>query len=95
VKLTTARLCLNCDEIHDAQTCPVCTSETFAYLTRWIPRAQPEPRRTAPPPTFAAAAAQPSDDGVTLNVITGLTQRLRRAQSRVELMALRKAGELR
>jgi hypothetical protein len=42
--LRTARLCLDCDEVHDAQVCPVCASETFAFLSRWV---------TAPPPTKA------------------------------------------
>lgn len=37
MQLRTARLCLDCDEVHDAQQCPVCASETFAYLTRWVP----------------------------------------------------------
>lgn len=36
-----ARLCLDCDEIHDSYRCPACTSETFAYITRWVP----EPER--------------------------------------------------
>jgi hypothetical protein len=37
MQLRTARLCLDCDEVHDAQQCPLCASETFAYLTRWVP----------------------------------------------------------
>jgi hypothetical protein len=40
-----ARLCLDCEEIHDQQACPVCGSEFFAYISRWIPT--PE-RRTRP-----------------------------------------------
>jgi hypothetical protein len=43
-----ARLCLDCDEVHDAQACPVCGSESFAYITRWVPaperRARPRPQ---------------------------------------------------
>jgi hypothetical protein len=47
MKLRTARLCLDCDEIHDAYRCPACTSESFAYITRWVP--EPErPRRAGP-----------------------------------------------
>jgi predicted nucleic acid-binding Zn-ribbon protein len=45
VQLHIARLCLDCEEIYDQQTCPVCSSESFAYLSRWIPA--PE-RRTRP-----------------------------------------------
>ena len=47
MQLRMARLCLDCEEVHDAQQCPVCASETFAYLTRWV--AAPE-RRTQPRP---------------------------------------------
>jgi hypothetical protein len=38
MQLHAARLCIDCQEIHDSQTCPVCSSESFAYITRWIPR---------------------------------------------------------
>ena len=34
--LGVARLCLDCHEIHQYDRCPVCTSEAFAYITRWI-----------------------------------------------------------
>jgi hypothetical protein len=37
MQLRTARLCLDCEEVHDAQQCPGCASETFAYITRWVP----------------------------------------------------------
>jgi hypothetical protein len=47
MQLRTARLCLDCEEVHDAQQCPVCASETFAFITRWVP--VPE-RRTRPRP---------------------------------------------
>lgn len=47
MQLRTARLCLDCNEVHDAQRCPICASETFAYLTRWVP--EPEQRTTARP----------------------------------------------
>ena len=38
MQLNLARLCLDCEEIHDQQSCPVCSSESFAYISRWIPR---------------------------------------------------------
>jgi hypothetical protein len=50
MQLRSARLCLDCDEVHDAQQCPQCASETFAFITRWVPvpdrpdRPQPRPR---------------------------------------------------
>ena len=47
MQLHLARLCLNCGEIHDQQTCPLCMSESFAFISRWVPaperRAQPRP----------------------------------------------------
>ncbi len=30
-------MCLDCEEVHDTQQCPVCASETFAFITRWVP----------------------------------------------------------
>jgi|SRR5687767_520267 len=38
MKLGVSRLCLDCDEVHDQERCPVCASEVFAFLTRWVPR---------------------------------------------------------
>ena len=49
MQLHVARLCMDCEEVHDAQMCPVCGSETFAFISRWIPA--PERRRRARPPT--------------------------------------------
>lgn len=37
MQLHIARLCLDCNEVHDSQGCPLCGSEAFAYLTRWVP----------------------------------------------------------
>jgi len=53
MQLRTARLCLDCEEVHDAQQCPVCASESFAFLSRWIPA--PE-RRVTPRPTSSESA---------------------------------------
>ena len=50
MQLRSARLCLDCEEVHDGNVCPVCASETFAYMTRWIPA--PE-RRVRPRPETA------------------------------------------
>ncbi|HEY2432386.1 MAG TPA: hypothetical protein VGI12_06900 [Vicinamibacterales bacterium] len=43
MQLHAARLCLDCQEVHSETRCPVCASETFAPLSRWIPA---EERRT-------------------------------------------------
>jgi hypothetical protein len=51
MKLGVARLCLDCDEVHDLERCPTCASEVFAYLTRWVPRANgrlTQPKRPVP-----------------------------------------------
>lgn len=50
MQLRNARLCLDCEEVHDAQQCPVCASETFAFMTRWVPAPErrERPRRQEP-----------------------------------------------
>ena len=35
MRLAVARLCLDCEEVHERDKCPVCGSETFAFLKRW------------------------------------------------------------
>jgi hypothetical protein len=54
MRLMNARLCLDCEELHDQQHCPVCGSESFAFLTRWVTPsdtvvAESSPRATRPP----------------------------------------------
>jgi hypothetical protein len=53
MQLDVARLCLDCDEVHDAQMCPVCSSETFAYISRWIPAPERRHRPRPPEPSEA------------------------------------------
>lgn len=45
MELRNARLCLDCEDVHEQLACPVCGSESFAYLSRWVPA--PEPGRRA------------------------------------------------
>src|SRR5262245_17840924 len=45
MQLHIARLCLDCNEVHDEQNCPVCGSEAFAYLSRWVPAPERRVRR--------------------------------------------------
>lgn len=47
MQLRTARLCLDCEEVHDADQCPACASEMFTFLSRWVPV---DERRTLPRP---------------------------------------------
>lgn len=43
MQLRKARLCLDCEELHDQRHCPVCASEAYAFLTQWMPA--PERRK--------------------------------------------------
>jgi hypothetical protein len=54
MQLHVACLCLDCAEIHDAQTCPVCGSTSFVYISRWIPELE---RRTRPRTVIASPTA--------------------------------------
>ena len=55
MQLRIARLCLDCDDVHQTQQCPVCASETFAFMTRWVPA--PDRRRAARTATVGSAEA--------------------------------------
>ena len=44
MQLHTAKLCLDCQEVHEDQHCPVCASESFTYLSRWVPPTATRPR---------------------------------------------------
>src|ERR1041385_8299225 len=45
MQLHVARLCLDCEELHEQQTCPICSSESFVYISRWV---QAPERRSRP-----------------------------------------------
>jgi hypothetical protein len=53
MQLRNARLCLDCEEVHEAQQCPSCASETFVFITRWVPAPErrQKPRTGEPPPS--------------------------------------------
>ena len=47
MRLAVARLCLDCEEVHAGERCPVSGSETFAFLKRWVrPTAPAEGNRS-------------------------------------------------
>jgi hypothetical protein len=53
MQLREARLCLDCEELHTDDRCPVCASDAFAFVTRWVPPTERKsrPRRPPPPPS--------------------------------------------
>jgi hypothetical protein len=53
MQLRNARLCLDCEEVHEAQQCPSCASESFVFITRWVPAPErrQKPRTGEPPPS--------------------------------------------
>jgi hypothetical protein len=53
MQLREARLCLDCEELHTAERCPVCASEAFAFVTRWLPVDERRSARTRRPPAAA------------------------------------------
>ena len=53
MQLIAARLCLDCNEVHDQPQCPSCASNAFTYMTRWVP---PPDRRARPRPTTSPEA---------------------------------------
>ncbi len=52
-RLTDARLCMNCEVIFEADTCPVCGSEAFVPISKWVQPLQP----AAPPSEVRAEEA--------------------------------------
>lgn len=58
MRLDDARLCLDCEEIHEEQECPACGSEVFAFLTRWIQSTAPVKLKGKP--TTGTATSQDS-----------------------------------
>jgi hypothetical protein len=58
MRLDDARLCLDCEEIHQEQECPACGSEAFAFLTRWIQSTAPKPKKPQPPAAAQARSTQ-------------------------------------
>ena len=53
MQLREARLCADCDEVHDEARCPHCGSDRFHFLTRWVPLTE---ERMRPRPTTSPVA---------------------------------------
>ena len=56
MQLRNARLCLDCDEVHEDAHCPICASESFAFIKRWVPAS--ERRGKARPPETGEGARE-------------------------------------
>src|SRR5262245_9661107 len=37
MQLRVARLCLDCEELHTENRCPRCASDSYAFLSTWLP----------------------------------------------------------
>ena len=96
MQLRMARVCLDCEEVHDAQQCPVCASETFAFLTKWVPvperRAQPRPATEGP--RVAPKVAAGVGVGLAGAVLFTVIRWSKRARERLEASTNRDVGEL-
>ncbi len=58
MRLDDARLCLDCEEIHQEQECPACGSEAFGFLTRWIQSTSPDRPKMRQAVSAATAPAE-------------------------------------
>jgi hypothetical protein len=56
MQLRVARLCLDCEELHVEDRCPVCASEQYAFLSAWLP--SEERRRWRRPSSRRSAIAR-------------------------------------
>jgi hypothetical protein len=95
MQLRNARLCIDCEEIHEAQQCPMCASETFAYIGKWV--AAPE-RRMKPRPIAPSRVPSPTKVigyGVAGLAVMGIVRWLTLGKKHFEEAALnRNIGEL-
>lgn len=48
MQLRVARLCLDCEELHVADACPICASERYAFLSAWLPSEERRKNRRRP-----------------------------------------------
>jgi len=94
--LRAARLCVNCEEVHEASTCPACGSGNYAYLTRWVPASRPA-ARPQPPRILRPTRTQRIVFGTGVLGLAAfwLSRWARRARTRLETRALSHVGELR
>jgi hypothetical protein len=61
MRLSNARLCLDCDEVHDEARCPMCASESFAFIKRWVTTPDRSARPQSPKDAKEAAPSETLD----------------------------------
>jgi hypothetical protein len=93
MKLQRARLCLDCEELHEEQQCPVCASAVFAFVTRWVPARE---RRPQPGPPSARLTNTQKAVGIGVGIgLWGLARWFAQGQKLIEDAATRgDLGEL-
>ena len=96
MQLRVARLCLNCEELHDQQRCPGCTSESFAYISRWVtpPERRSAARAAVTPPPTSTSKRRMVGYGVLGIGLASLARWWWTAREQIEASALRGAGDL-
>ena len=93
-------MCLDCEDVHDQQQCPVCASESFAYLSRWVPtperRSQPrQPTEQRDPAAAHTTRKQLVGYGMLGVGVVGLAQWFLKGRAKIEAAAARtQSGEL-
>ena len=94
MRLNRARLCLDCEEVYEGAHCPTCASETFAYLTQWVPAQEGRVRRRkvrSSAPRIPKTVAY----GIGGAALAGLLRWVMKGRARFEKAALdREMGEL-
>lgn len=90
MQLRKARLCIDCEEIHDQWQCPICASETFAFLTQWMPAPERRKRPRLPTGDLArlAALGEEKEDGGAVAFLNSLVRWTRRARGHLEAIGI-------
>lgn len=96
MQLRIARLCLDCEDVHDQQLCPVCASESYAYISRWVtaPERRKVPRIPAPSPAPSVSTRRIAGYGMLGVAVAGLAGWWWKTRERIESSAMAGAGEL-
>jgi len=73
MQLREARLCLDCEELHNEDRCPACASDAFAFLNRWVPsNERSRPRRPVPNSANSGAVSTERANRMIRNGVMGL-----------------------